>query len=366
MIRKSFFFACVVFVFGFGQGTFVHEIAVARSDEKEFEDGRKLFLDVSIALSEERFEDAYAMAERLIRDYASDYQIRQYLSLYADTFFLSHEEHRKGGIPPFDSPPPQWLKTEVEAMMSKPDKSLLDLVKLVSVADKRICGENFPVSYLEEIISRFPESTWVDWAEWILIQKKEYRPRDKYRDKSYKERRKLLARDMYNARKKFIQEHSNSHMVPGLLHVMADDCLIISNDEAAKQEAIKISRKILKEYPSDEYHCAISRLRSRKLLGNLYEENGEFTEKEDRVISRFYSRKFYLPEYKSSVRQYLSVKKDLEAQTEKASEKPALLEDRGLSATAYLLLSMTAIAGVAVVIVLLVRKKAQTKRDSHN
>lgn len=354
MIGKRFFFAYIVFVFGFCGLVFVQQTARGSRDEKEFKDGRKLFLNVNIALSKGRFADAHKMAERLIRDYASDYQIREYLSLYEYTFALIEEEYRTGGIPPVDSPPPRWLKKKVQAMMARPDKSVLDLVKLVAVGDKRICGKDFPVNYLKEIVSRFSESPWADWAEWLLIENREYRPREKYRDKSYKERRKLLARDMYDARNKFIQEHPDSHMVPGLLHVIAGDRLLISDDEPAKQEAIRLSRRILEQYSTADSLCASARFRLRKLLGQDYQEQTGYSEEQNRIITRFYSRKFYLPEYKRSVVQYLSMKKDLEGELKRGSAKP------GLPVLAYVFIP-SAVVVVIVGLILLIKKTAGSR-----
>ena len=69
MIRERFFRTCVSFVFGLCSLIFIEERAAASGDGREFKDGKRLFLDVSIALSEDRFVDAHALAERLIRDY---------------------------------------------------------------------------------------------------------------------------------------------------------------------------------------------------------------------------------------------------------------------------------------------------------
>jgi len=343
--------------------TLVGNTAIAASSESKIRQGKKLLLETNMAIIEERFTDAHRLAEKLIREHADDYQIREYLHLYGFAFALDHEEYRTGGIPPFDSPPPQWLKTEVEAMMAKPDKGVLDLVKLVGIADKRVCGKDFPVKYLEEIVQRFPKSPWAEWAEWLLIEKREYRPREKYREKPTKERYKLLARDIYNASKKFIQEHPNSHMVPGRLHVMAGDCLIISNDEAAKQEAINLSRKILKEYSTAERLCASARFRLRRILGQDYKEQNGWSPKRDRILIGFYSHKCDIVEHKRNVAAFLSVKKDLEAQTEKESAKPALLADRGLPSTAYFL-SVAAVVIALTSVILLLRKKARSRGKS--
>lgn len=339
---------------------------IAGSKESRIREGKKLFLEANIAIRDERFADAHRIAEELIRDHADDYKICHYLGLYKYTFFLVQEEYREGGIPPVDSPPPRWLKNKVEAMMAKRDKSVLDLVKLVAVGDKRICGENFPINYLEEIVGRFPESPWADWAEWLLIQEKEYRPREKYQGMRPEEKFKLLARDMYDAGKKFVEEHPDSHMVPSRLHVMATDRLVISDDEAAKEEAIKISRRILEEYPTDDNHCAIARLRLRRLLGDGYKEEEGCSEKQDRIITDFYNRKFELDDYKRSVRRYLSIKKGVEAQTEKEGAKPRKAEKETakpslLGGTAAYV-AIAAVIGVGIVaLILLLKKKASTR-----
>ena len=342
-------------------------------NERKMEDGRRLFLDVSIALSEERFADAHAMAGTLIRDYAGDYQIRGYLHLYEYTFALVHEEYRTGGVPPVDSPPPKWLTNEVEAIMAKREKGVLDLIKLVVVGDKRICGNNFPANYLEEIVRRFPQSPWAEWAAWVLIAEREYRPKEKYLDKRYEERTRLLARDMYNAGKKFVEEHPDSHMVPGILHMMSAKRLVISQDDASKEEAIRLSRRILEEYPTHECACASARFRLRRLLGENYEEEEGCSEKQDRNISRLYGHTGDLDEYKRHVGQYLSTKKELEAQTqeqallkhgtdtEKKNSKTSLPEDRSRSPAAYILLAMLVVVGAAGVTLLLKKKTSSSK-----
>jgi hypothetical protein len=367
MIQRNLIVAYILFVLGVANGVFVQHVAGRVSGEKQYKDGRKLFLDVSIALAEERFDDAHVMAERLICDYANDYQIRTYLGLYGDTFFLAHKEYREAPTPPVDSPPPKWLKDEVEAMSAKPNKDVLDLVKLVAVGDEQICGQDFPVKYLEEIVHRFPESPWAEWAEWLVIENTAYRPGEKYQDKSPQERYRLLARDMYEAGSKFVEEHPDSHMTPGRLHVMATDLGEISDEDSAKQEAIRLTRRILEEYPTSETHCASARLRLRQLLGEDYTEEEGCSEERDRIISRFYSHMFDLRRYKRDVTQYLSIKQEMEGEKlgagsigpamEANSVEPDLPPAAGLSSAAYMLIA--AAGGLVLLgLILLLKKKA--------
>ena len=139
--------------------------------------GQRVFLQANIAISEGRFQDAHALAEKLIEQYAGDCQIGLYLHLYVHSFYLLDDDFRKGML----HPTPTGMQARIDAMKAKSDKREIDLVKLVMVANGLDGG--FGIEYLEELLEHFPESVWRDWAEWMLIREAEYRPNEKYQDR---------------------------------------------------------------------------------------------------------------------------------------------------------------------------------------
>ncbi len=303
MDKKKLVLIMMFLMLPFAQTSFVQNVARARSDGKKANDGKKLFLDANIALSENRFADAHAIAEKLIRDYAGDYQISLYLSLYVHTLYCLDEDFQEGML----RPTPSGIQDRIKVLKAKRDKNVIDLVKLVMVGNGP--GGGFSIEYLEEVLQKFPDSIWRDWAEWMLIQEKEYRPREKYQDKSPEERSKLLMRDLYKVGKKFIGEHSDSYMLPKLLKATAGwghwcDALVDALvDASAKDEAVRMCDRVLKDYPSAEYHCARAREILRELLGEKYKEPEGCSEEQDRIITRFYCHG--PDEYKRCVREYL-------------------------------------------------------------
>ena len=198
MKKEAHFVVCIVFVLACTAISNTEGTAEQALDENRRSAAKRLFLQANLALSEQRFTDAHAIAERLIRHYAGDYQIGLYLRLYANTFYFLDEDFQKGML----QPTPPGIRKTTEALKAKTNKGVIDLVTLAWVGNGP--GGNFSVEYLEEILKKFPDSVWVDWAEWMLIQEREYRPREKYQDKSPEERSKLLMKDLYIAAKKSV------------------------------------------------------------------------------------------------------------------------------------------------------------------
>lgn len=355
MIRKRFFFACMLFALGFGQRNFVHEVSGADRDEKKTEEGKKLFLDANIALSEERFADAHAVAEELVREHAGDYQIGLYLHLYAHTFYLLDEDFRKGGL----RPTPPGMRARIEAMKAKPDKSVIDLVKLAMVGDGP--GGGFCIEYLEEILHKFPESVWADWAEielWVARRWGAVR--------SDTEERKQRYRGFYNFGKAFISEHPNSYLMPRLLKATAIWGCMWGNVRA-KEEGMRMLQRVLHEFPSADYYCARARRKLRELLGDDYQEMDGCSEEGDRTITAFYCHSPQMEEYRKYVQEYLATREGMEAgigkevETEMAGAQGALPSDTDLAPLAYVLI-MAAIAIGIGGLILLLKKPASSCR----
>ena len=348
MKKKKFILICIVF--GLSCVT-DQSVAKGRYDENKSNESKKLFLEANIALSQKRYADAHAIAERLIRDYAGDYQISLYLRLYANTFYFLDEDFQKGML----QPTPPGIQKRVEQLKAKQDKTVIDLVKLVWVGNGP--GGNFSTEYLQEILYKFPGSVWRDWAEWMLIQEMEYSPREKYQDKSAEERSKLLMRDLYNACRKFINDHADSYMIPGLLEATAR-WAYSSGDTTVKEEAIQICRRVLKDYPNAEYDCAEARRTLREILGNNYKETPGCSAELDKVITQFYCLSPEPDKQKKWTTQYLSVVK----QTEKESK----IEERaqpGISTLSKLSYILSLLISVIVIVffILLLKKKAASR-----
>ena len=350
MKREKFILTCMIFGLGCVIIPRTQAVAQVQYDYNKSNEARKLFLEANIALSEKRFTDAHTIAKRLIQDYAGDYQIGLYLRLYTNTFYFLDEDFQKGVL----RPTPPGIQARIEAMKAKSDKTVIDLVKLAMLADG--LGGSVSVEYLEEILQKFADSIWRDWAEWMLIQEREYRPREKYQDKSPEERSKLLMRDLYNAGKKFMDDHPNSYMLPKLLKATADwghwgDALL---DAAAKQEAVGMCYRVLRNYPTAEYDCAEARRTLRELLGNNYKEIPGCSEEGDRIITQFYCISPEPAKQKKYTALYVKMIEKEEAET-----KP------GLPVLSYVLI--TSVVGIVIAglaLTLLLKKKASSRGKS--
>ncbi|GAH84648.1 unnamed protein product, partial [marine sediment metagenome] len=121
-----------------------------------------------------------------------------------------------------------------------------------------------------------------------------------------------------------------------------------------------------KEYSPAERLCASARFRLRRILGQDYKEQNGWSPKRDRILIGFYSHKCDIVEHKRNVAAFLSVKKDLEAQTEKEGAKPRKAERETakpslLGGTAAYVAIAAAIGVSIVALILLLKKKASTR-----
>jgi len=341
MRNQRFVFFCVVVVLAYAVINHNQGASEGSLGQDKMSEAKKLFLNSNLALSEERFIDAHAIAERLIRDYAGDYQIGLYLRLYANTFYFLDEDFQKGML----RPTPPGIQKRINELKTKEDKTVIDLVTLTWIGNAP--GGDFSIEYLEEILDKFPSSVWSEWAEWMLIQEREYRPREKYQDKSPEERSKLLMRDLYIAGKKFIREYPDSYMLPRLLQATArweyrTDAM---QDAAAKEEAVQMCYRVLKNYPTAEYDCAEARRTLRDILGNSYKEIPGCSGEADRIITQFYCLSPDPIEHKKCTTEYVQRITRVEAKA-----KPAL-------SLLYYVLIPPSVAIVIVGFILLIRKK---------
>jgi len=88
-----------------------------------------LFADINLAILEKRYEEAYIMAERLIREHAGDYQIDLYLGIYSQAFYYLDEKYQRDAL----RPEPEGIKRRIKEMELKKDKTDLDYIKYISI-----------------------------------------------------------------------------------------------------------------------------------------------------------------------------------------------------------------------------------------
>ena len=294
----------------------------SKVDQKKINEGKKLFLDIKIAIMEERFEEAHNMAERLIQDYAGDYQIDMYLNLYSKTFYLLDEDYRNV----ISEYLPKGLKEKIKDMKSKEKKTALDIVIIFEVGTWPIVHKVERIKYLNMIIKQFPSSIWRDWAEWELIVEETVRPEEKYQDKSDEERQRLLIKDLFNAGKKYIERHPGSYMQARALEATSSwGAMVIALENSASREEItmgeneedeiiSMSKKVLREYPRAGYMCACARDTLRSLKVTKFKEINAFSEQEDKIIRKFYLNAYEPSDsrFKNNVKAYMKLKKEKE------------------------------------------------------
>jgi hypothetical protein len=353
--ERFVFVFCMAVVICWIDVNYIQGVPYAGLDQDKANEAKKLFMETNIALSEQRYDDAHSIAEKLITNYAGDYQIDLYLHFYVHTFYFLDEDFQKGML----HPTPPGMQNRINELKTKQNKTVIDLVKLVWVGNGT--GGNFSTEYLQEILNKFPGSVWRDWAEWMLIQETEYRPREKYQDKSPEERSKLIMRDLYYAGKKFINDHPDSYMLPRLLKATAG-WACSSGNTTTKEEAVQMCRRVLKDYPNAEYACARARQMLRELLGNEYKEPAGRTAEQDRRITLFYCQKPEISEYKKNTAKYVQMIEETQAETGKEGTKPIspVTTGTGLPAAAYAVIVIVIII-VGVGSILLLKKKASSR-----
>ena len=321
----------------------------AEQEDSKIEDGKRLFVKANIAISEERFADAHALADKLISNHAGDYQIGVYLHLYAHTFYLLDEDFRQGQL----HPTPTEMQGRIDAMKAKSDKREIDLVKLVMVANGLDGG--FGIEYLEEILKKFPESIWSDWAEMELGVAKG--PRGV---RSGTEEYRAKYRALYNFGKNFMVAHPRTYLMPRLLTATAS-WGYLSGETKIRQEAVRMCHRVLSEYPSADYQCARARETLRDLLGSEYKESEGCSKEKDRIITLFYCHSPKLHEYKEYTKEYLREMKKGKARTPRENIRPSSEADGGLSVMGVVVGGIGVAIAAGIVLVVLLRKKPRAK-----
>jgi len=251
------------------------------------------------------------------------------------------EDFQKGML----RPTPPGIQTRIEQLKAKADKTVIDLVTLSWIGNGP--GGDFSTEYMKEILDKFSTSVWAEWAEWMLIQEREYRPREKYQDKSPDERSKLLMRDLYIAGKKFIRDHPDSYLLPKILQATAR-WAYSSGDTTAKEESVQMCRRVLNDYPNAEYACAEARRTLRDLQGDNYKETPGCSKETDRIITQFYCLSPDLAEHKKYTALYVKITEQGQAET-----RP------GLPTLSYVLVP-PAVAIAIVGLILLLKKSASS------
>jgi len=341
-MEKKIFLLLLFFALVCTENNLLETRAVAKSENEKVNDGKKLFLEAGIAISEGRFADGHALAKELIRDHAGDYQIDLYLNRYLHSFYFLDEDFQKGQL----HPTPSQMQTKIEKMKAKRNKTVMDLVELGMVGNGTKGG--FCMEYLREILQRFPRSIWADWAA------TEIGFSNILRDAKTKEER---YREFYNFGKSFMQEHEHSYVTPRLLCITAYARERMSQDEVGRDEAISMYRRVLKDYTATDYYCAYARQKLRRLLGEDYTAVDGCCEERDRTITSFYCSR---PDrYKEYVGRYLSMREGLEAEAGKLVAKEMPWGGRRLGRSAYVLIAGGVGVGIVALIVLLKKKASR-------
>ena len=201
-------------------------------------------------------------------------------------------------------PEPPGIRARIQKMKDKKDKDVLDLVRLASLES----AHSRP--YLQELLRRFPDSVWKDWAEWMLCHAKSVELNEKYKDKNTQEGFRSVIQELYNWGTKFIEEHPGSYMLPRALDAvsmwrgyLAEGEQADEEKKRADEEIIELSRRILRDYPDAEYYRAGARATLRRRLGGDAPEVRGYSEKEVRAVLKFYVHTW--PEHEECVKEYL-------------------------------------------------------------
>jgi len=315
--------------------------------QNKISEAKKLFLEANLSLSEKRFADSHGIAEKLITDYAGDYQISLYLRLYANTFYFLDEDFQKGML----RPTPPGIQKRIEELKAKKDKTVIDLVTLAWIANGP--GGDFSTEYLEGIIKRFPNSVWADWAETELEFAK-----IPGRGTITEER----SAAFYEFCTNFMKTHPNTHLTPRLLCITANSRRRMSEDKMAKDEAVRTCHRILQDYPDAEYECAEARRILRELLGDNYKEAPGCSAERDRIITQFYCVSPEPDKQQKWTTRYIQMKEESQTEQEKESAKSdsPVATGTGLPAAAYAAITIVAVT-LGAGLILLLKKKATSR-----
>jgi hypothetical protein len=203
----------------------------------------------------------------------------------------------------------------LESLKTKRSKDILDMIILAWLGDGP--GGSVSTEYLAEILEKFPNSPWQDWAEWVLVQEETYQPNKKYLDLSPEERQRLLMSELHVAGERFIREHPNTHLMPMVLHAAANWMRWARQPRLAEVDEIasQLYARILGQYPTSEYYCASARRKLRKLLGEGYQETAGNSEERDKKITLFYCHSPEISKYQEYTKEYVAAKEQQAAET---------------------------------------------------
>ena len=301
MRKKRFASMYMLAAIGCAIITSAQMIGETRSAPNRVNNAKKLFLRANVALSEGRFADAYRLSRKLISNYPAHPHIWLFTSVYVHSFYFLDEDFQKGML----RPTPPGIQKRIEALKAKSNKSVIDLVTLARVADYESGG--FSTEYLKEILQKFPDSVWADWAKLELgfenIPGKGTTTKERYAA-------------FYNLGMNFMKSHPHTHLMPRLLCITANSRRRMSEDKLAKDEAIRMYQRVLDDYPNVEYYCASARRDLREFLGEGYQDPPGCSEDRDRTITLFYCQRPQPGEYKKRTKEYILMIEELEGETE--------------------------------------------------
>ena len=346
-MNDKILFLPLIFIFFFQSMFLVRISSGAISDSKKAEEAKILFVEANKFISEDKYNEAFALAEKLIEEYPDDYQIWEYLHFYEHTFNLIDADFRNGQL----RPTPNGVLKRIEEI--KTNKNALDLVKLSWLVEGKNNGPN--VEYLKQIIDKFPDDIWAEWAKSELAMA-EILMKGENPDKRYE--------SFYHFGISFINQNPKSHLIPRIICITADARYrMAKNDEKAKNEAVKMLQRILNEYQSDEYECAMSRYLIREILGNNYKEQEGYSAEIDKTTMRFYIHTPDIGEYKNYTQKYLDLKP--EALKQVTGDRIAIKQQLAESNDGTYRLVIPSIAIITATVVggiLLYKKKSKAKQ----
>lgn len=90
---------------------------------KKSDQAKILFSEVQLSIFEKNYDQAYSLAEKLIRENAGDYQIRIYLDKYSWAFYYLDKDFQRGQY----RPEPEGIKKRIKAMENKAFKQIWTL-----------------------------------------------------------------------------------------------------------------------------------------------------------------------------------------------------------------------------------------------
>ena len=159
MKKDSVVFFCVIILFSYAIINHAQGASEGSLGQDKISEAKKLFLKGNVALLEKRFSNAHMIAKRLLLEYAEDPQIWLYMHFYIHTFYFLDDDFRNGML----RPTPPGIQKRIDELKAKENKTVIDLVTLAWVVDYE--AGDFSSTYLEQIIQKFPNSAWADWAE---------------------------------------------------------------------------------------------------------------------------------------------------------------------------------------------------------